>query len=339
MAVGVTVGVAVTGEVVTILRSGLVSAAAQALDTSIALLLKRLLLLLLLEVTLLGKRVALLEALLKTLLLLEVALLGEGVTLLETLLETLLLKTLLLVVALLLEIALLVTSSLDAAGVEIVLEIVARLTSIMGLASDLGSSGNIGALLGRADREDGGLPSLTLLGKLLVLSGLGADTARKVDVGEDAVLLGDSDVDLLVLGLLLGLLLALHSLGLSGAVVAAVDVGSVLRVALGLILGAVGLLLDLEDKGVHLVALVLDGLLNSLLQRRSDDLEHDGLEEVEEELVLGLLELDVEGLDVDVNLLNLEVVLAIRLVGAANLHLEGEAVTGQEDVENTSIGD
>jgi hypothetical protein len=129
------------------------------------------------------------------------------------------------------------------------------------LALDLGSSRDVGALLSRTDREDRALPLVTLAGKLLVLGGLGADTTGKVDVGEDAVFLCHGNVGLLIGSDFLSLLLLLGELLLSGIVVAVVDVGSILRVVLGLSSGALGLLLDLVAKLVKLVALVLDGLL------------------------------------------------------------------------------
>lgn len=245
-----------------------------------------------------------------------------------------------------LEVALLgleVALVLEALGNSLVLEIILRTRTkrrnVMRLPGDLGRSRNVSALLGGANGEDGALPSLALPGKLLVLGSLGADATRQVDVGEEAILLGDSHVDLLVLGLGLGLLLALDGLALGSVVVALVDIGSVLRVTLGLVLGSVGLLLDLVPESIKLVALVLDGLLNSLLKGRSKNLEHQGLEEAEEELVLGLLDLDVQTLDINVNLLNLEEVLGVLLVGGGDLHLEGETVSGKENVNDTGVSE
>ncbi|KNB10096.1 hypothetical protein FOXG_20303 [Fusarium oxysporum f. sp. lycopersici 4287] len=52
-----------------------------------------------------------------------------------------------------------------------------------------------------------------------------------------------------------------------------------------------------------------------------------------------LLDLDLELVEVNIDLLNLEVVLAILLVGGRHLHLEGEAITREDDVSNTSVGD
>lgn len=207
------------------------------------------------------------------------------------------------------------------------------------LALDLGRRRNVGALLGRANGEDRALPLVTLAGKLLVLGGLGADATREVDVGEDAVLLGHGNVGLLVGSDFLSLLLLLGELLLSGVVVAVVDVRSVLRVVLGLSRSTVGLLLHLVEDLVKLVALILDSLLNSLLQRGSDDLEHDGLQHREEQLVVGLLDLDLDLRKVNVNLLDLEVVLAILLVGGGDLHLKGKAIAGEDNVNNTLIGD
>lgn len=229
-----------------------------------------------------------------------------------------------------------------ASRVEVIISIGLLRTKVgygVSLALDLGSSRDVGALLSRTDEEDRALPLVTLAGKLLVLGSLGADASGKVDVGEDAILLCHSNVGLLVGSHLLGLLLLLRELLLSRSVVAVVDVGSVLRVVLGLSSGALGLLLDLVAKLVKLVALVLDGLLNSLLQRSSNNLEHDGLQNREEQLVVGLLDLDLNLGKVNVDLLNLEVVLTVLLLSGGDLHLKGEAVAREDDVSNTSVGE
>lgn len=215
--------------------------------------------------------------------------------------------------------------------------------STSSLALNLRGGGDIAALLGVADREDGALPLLALLGKLLVLGSLGADTTWKVDVGEDAVLLGHGDVDLLVLrglrSLLLGLLLVVKSTLLGSIVEALVEVGLLLGVGLSGLASGVSVLLDLVQSAVKLVGLVLDGLLNSLLEGRAEDLEQERLGNLEEKLVLGLLEVDVQGLKVNVDLVNLEEVLTVLLGGSGDLHAEREAITRQQDVGNTSVGD
>jgi hypothetical protein len=45
--------------------------------------------------------------------------------------------------------------------------------------------------------------------------------------------------------------------------------------------------------------LILDSLLNGFLESRTESLQHDRLRDGEQQLVLGLLELDVEILDID----------------------------------------
>lgn len=126
---------------------------------------------------------------------------------------------------------------------------------------------------------------------------------------------------------------------LDSSVVAVVDVGGILGIALSLSSSTIRLLLDLEEKSVKLVALVLDGLLDSLLQSRAHSLESNGLGDGKEQLVPGLLDLEVEVLHVNVNLLDLEEVLAILLVRGGKLHLERETISGKDDIGNTSVGD
>lgn len=70
----------------------------------------------------------------------------------------------------------------------------------VGLALDLGSSRDVGALFGRANREDRALPLVTLAGELAVLGSLGANATRERNVRENAVFLGHGDIDLFVLG-------------------------------------------------------------------------------------------------------------------------------------------
>ena len=211
------------------------------------------------------------------------------------------------------------------------------------LALNLRGGGNVGALLGVANREDGALPLLTLPGKLLVLGSLGADTARKVNVGENAVLLGHGDVDLLVIrglrSLLLGLLLVVKSTLLGSVVEALVEVGLLLGIGLSGLASSVGLLLDLVQGAVKLVGLILNGLLNSLLEGWAKDLQKKRLGNLEEKLVLRLLEIDVQRLEVNVDLVNLEEMLTVLLGSSGNLHAEREAITRQQDVGNTSVRD
>lgn len=168
----------------------------------------------------------------------------------------------------------------------------------MRLARHGGRGGDIGALPRAADGEHGALPLLAAARELLELGGLGADAAGQVDVGEHAVLARDGHVDLLLLlgrlgGRGLGLLLLEQHLLLAGADVAPVDVGGVLGVRPRVLEGTVGFLLDEVEGLVELVELVFELLLGCLLDDGADHAEQEGLEEVEEELVVGFHEFDV----------------------------------------------
>lgn len=89
--------------------------------------------------------------------------------------------------------------------------------SAVRLAADGAQLGNVGRRRGTTDAEDRRFPLLTLSSKILVLGGLSRDTARKVDVLENGIVLGDSHIDLGVAGgNLVGLLLALEHLLLEG---------------------------------------------------------------------------------------------------------------------------
>lgn len=101
---------------------------------------------------------------------------------------------------------------------------------------------------------------------------------------------------------------------------------------------AVGLKLDLVRQSIELVELVLDHLLQCLLQSWAHDLQHHWLTDGEQNLVLGLLQLDVEVLNIDINLVNLEEVLTVLLLGSRHLHLEAETTSTEEDISNTSVG-
>jgi hypothetical protein len=236
----------------------------------------------------------------------------------------------------------------------------AALSHVVSFAGDLRSVRNVGGCGGRAKLEDWGLPVVALQRELFVFSGLGRDATWKVDVWEDRVLLGDGHVDLCLTGAvcsLLCLLLALEDLLLDGLHIAVVDVLCVLGILQCLLLGAISLDLDLVGVRIKLVGLILDGLFNSLLESWAEGLQQDWLCKREQELMLGLCELDVEVLDVNledlivsthsvevemgatyINFVNLEEVLAIRLLSCGELHLEAEARTAKEDISNTEIG-
>lgn len=112
-----------------------------------------------------------------------------------------------------------------------------------------------------------------------------------MDVGEDAVLLSDSHVNLLVSYHSLSLLLALKELLLSSVEVSVVDVRSVLGIGASLVERAVGLLLDLVQQLVKLVELILELLLSRLLDRWAEDLSIMGLKRLKRILWLDLTSL------------------------------------------------
>lgn len=218
----------------------------------------------------------------------------------------------------------------------------AALGNAVRLAGDGTGLGDVRRGRGRAEAEDGRFPLVALGGELLVLRGLGRDASGQGDVGEDRVVLGDGHVDLLVLGGLLELLrlaLPLGHLALRSLSIAVVDIGRLFRIVLHLALGLVGLELDLVEEAVGLVNVVLDGLFDGLLQGGTDDLEHERLGERKEELVLRLLQLNVEVLDVHVNLVDLEKVLLVLVVGRRHFNLEAETAAAKEDVGDTRVRD
>src|SRR5699024_6431066 len=75
------------------------------------------------------------------------------------------------------------------------------------------------------------------------------------------------------------------------------------------------------------------------LERWADDLEEEGLEGFEEDLVLGLAQLDVHVVDVNRDLIHLHNVLTVFLVGNGGGNLETEALATKEDVHNTLVRD
>jgi len=224
-------------------------------------------------------------------------------------------------------------------GAEVVGTTNTLLVDTVGLAADGSHLGQVGSLPSRTNAEDGGLPLVALSGKLLVLGSLGADTAGKGDVLEDAVVLGDGHVDLLIGSDLILLLLALGELLLGGGGVALVDVLDVLGVGVvpGLSLSLLGLLVDGEEHLIELMDVVADLGLCNLLDSRTHNLEEKRLEHVEEKLVVGLLQLDVDVLDVNVDRVDLEEVLAVGLVCSLHGDLETKTGTTKEDVHDTLV--
>lgn len=85
------------------------------------------------------------------------------------------------------------------------------------------------------------------------------------------------------------------------------------------------------------MSLILDDFLESLLKCWTHELEHEWLEQAKEQLVLGLLELDVKVLHINVNFINLEKVLLVGLVGGGHLDLEAETGSTEEDISDTSV--
>ena len=208
-----------------------------------------------------------------------------------------------------------------------------------GLARDLRESGDVAGFLCGANSEDRGFPSVALGSKVLVLGGLGRDAARKRDVLEHGIILGHSYVDLDVAGLLLGLLLLCSHLLLVSAEVLVVDVGSILRVSLGRLDGASSILVNGVCESVGLLERILDLLLDDLLDDRLHDLKKKWLGDTEEKLVVGLLDLDVEVVNLDINIVNNNKVGAILLLGIASIELEAESFTSKDDIHDTLIGD
>ena len=122
-------------------------------------------------------------------------------------------------------------------------------------------------------------------------------------------------------------------------VVALVNILGRVRVVLGLLGSLVGFLLDAIELAVEVVDLILDDLLNNLCQNGNHDPEKQRLDDGEKSLVLGLLQLDVDVLDVDDNSVDLEEVRVVSLVSSLQGSLEAETASAQEDVHDTGVGD
>lgn len=97
--------------------------------------------------------------------------------------------------------------------------------------------------------------------------------------------------------------------------------------------------MDFLGEEVALSEGLADLALDHLLQSRCDHAEQHGLEGVEEQLVVGLLQLDVHVLDAHVNLVQLEEVLLVVLLSGRGSDLDAETITTEEDIHNTTIGD
>lgn len=136
-----------------------------------------------------------------------------------------------------------------------------------------------------------------------------------------------------------GFLLILGQSCLGGIDVAIVDVGRILRVVLRSTSDAFGFLMDLKGFPIELVNLVFNQLLQHLGDGRLDDGKKQRLEDVEQELVLGLLELNVQALHVNVDSVDLEEVLPVGLVGCLHRNLEAETGATHVNVHDTSVFD
>src|ERR1700728_3318223 len=122
-------------------------------------------------------------------------------------------------------------------------------------------------------------------------------------------MLGHSNVDLLVGGYSLSLILALQKPVLSSIHIAAVDIGNIFRVVLGIFLRLVSFLLNSISDTIKFIDFVFDDLFDGLLECWAHDLQHDRLEQGKQSLVPGLLERDIDVLDININMINLEEVL------------------------------
>lgn len=86
------------------------------------------------------------------------------------------------------------------------------------------------------------------------------------------------------------------------------------------------------------MSLVLDDLLKNFLKSGTHELQHNRFEQAKEKLVLGLLELDVKVLNININFVDLEEVLLVRLLSRRRLDLEAESGSTKEDVCDTLVG-
>lgn len=217
-----------------------------------------------------------------------------------------------------------------------------RSTSTVRLAGDGRRLGDVRGLGGVAEAEDRRLPALTLLREISVLGGLGGDAAGQLDLRELRVAQGGGGLDLGVAlrGLFLGLLALVRQLLAADIHVAGIDAGLVLGVVLlGELLGLLGFVVHVAGEVVGGDEGLADLLFEDLLESWTDDLEEEGLEGLEEDLVFGLAQLDVHVVDVDGDLVHLHDVLAVFLVGNGGSDLETEALAAKEDVHNTLVRD
>jgi hypothetical protein len=213
------------------------------------------------------------------------------------------------------------------------------ISSIVRLAAHWSKLWNVRRFLRRSNIEDRRLPLITLGSKFLIFGGLCGDTARKFDAWEDRLIMSDCHVDLGIGNLSFSLLLFGKSLLLNGLDIAIVDVGSSLRISFSSFQCLLSFRMNLPGVCIGISKGTGDLLLQDLLNSRAHDLEEQWLKDTEEHLMIRLLELDVEVLHIDVDFVNLEEVLTITLVCVGCNNLEAEAISTEEDVHNTLVGD
>ena len=138
--------------------------------------------------------------------------------------------------------------------------------------------------------------------------------------------------------LLLCLLLLCRKLSLVGGEVLLEDALGILWVVLSLFGCALSVLIDTVEVGVHLLKVALDLFLNNLLNHRAHDPQQQRLSNVEQQLVVGLLELDVQVLDADGDIVDSDKMCAILCLSVASGKLEAEAFTSHEDIHDTLVG-
>jgi hypothetical protein len=90
---------------------------------------------------------------------------------------------------------------------------------------------------------------------------------------------------------------------------------------------------------VKTLELVTDLLLDGLLNDGLHNLQQDRLGNGEQKLVVGLLDLDGQALNLDVDSFDGNEMSALLRVGSTSCKLEAEALTMKHDIHNTLVGD
>lgn len=102
---------------------------------------------------------------------------------------------------------------------------------------------------------------------------------------------------------------------------------------------ALNILVDIIQISVHFFKVVFDLFLDRLLDHRSHDSQEKGFGNVEQQLVVGLLEFNVQVLDADSNVVNGHEMSTVLWLGVASCELEAETLTTKEDVHDTLVSD